>query len=635
VPINAMAFATGLTLQPDGKLVILGVSSAPPEGSATGAFALERANADGSIDSTFGTSGIVTGTINGFELGYNAVALQSDGKIVMAGTDDLGNLGFVVRRFNSDGSSDPSFTGDAMIPGTAFPTAALAVLIQPDGGIVVGGLDNILSVDLDSVTLLRFTSTGSLDTTFGTGGAVLTDLGGPSQASAIALAPDGKLIVTGSVTNVTESSTQLILERYTSSGALDSTFGSGGTVSLALPGYAATFGNRVVLQPDGKIVVGGAGCHDTQETECDFVVARFLGDAVAPGKCGDGVRSSTEQCDDGPRNGTPASCCSKTCQFKANGAGCDDGNACTRTDTCQAGVCTGGSPVTCSAADQCHVGACNPASGQCTQPAKADGAACDDGNACTHTDTCQAGVCTGGSPVTCAAADQCHAPGTCDPATGACTTPAQPDGTPCNDGNACTQHDACQGGVCTGNLVTCSAADQCHDVGACDPSSGQCTEPSKADGAACDDNDPATLTDGCQGGSCQGVAVGVQVPGVIDVSAKRLTKKTPIVVTLNVTIPPGSSKGPTVIDAAGFAAPGGSVSDERNAAQSLIQVTNSVHRVFRHKRKAKVVLRLNALGRKLLQQQGSLSVTVNERITDPSGHTLVSVLATLLKILSR
>src|SRR6266446_3018786 len=147
------------------------------------------------------------------------------------------------------------------------------------------------------------------------------------------------------------------------------------------------------------------------------------------------------------------------------GASCDDGNPCT-IDECSPAGCTH-TPVTCAAADQCHdAGTCDPATGACCNPAKPDGAACNDGNACTRTDSCQAGVCTGTNPVTCAAADQCHDAGTCDPATGACSHPAKPHAAACNDGNTCTRTDSCQAGVCTGtNPVTCAAADQCHDAG--------------------------------------------------------------------------------------------------------------------------------------------------------------------------
>src|SRR6185295_13477246 len=106
-------------------------------------------------------------------------------------------------------------------------------------------------------------------------------------------------------------------------------------------------------------------------------------------------------------------------------------------------------------------------------PAKADGTACNDGNACTQTDTCQAGTCTGMNPVVCAAADQCHDAGTCDPSTGMCSSSVKADGTACDDGNACTRTDTCQAGACSGmNPVVCAAADQCHDAGTCDPSTG-------------------------------------------------------------------------------------------------------------------------------------------------------------------
>src|SRR5207247_5784873 len=64
------------------------------------------------------------------------------------------------------------------------------------------------------------------------------------------------------------------------------------------------------------------------------------------------------------------------------------------------------------------------------------------------------------------------------------------DGTECDDGNGCTQSDTCQGGTCTGaNPVVCTAQDQCHDAGICDPATGLCSSPAKADGAACDDGD--------------------------------------------------------------------------------------------------------------------------------------------------
>src|SRR5207249_1695696 len=184
---------------------------------------------------------------------------------------------------------------------------------------------------------------------------------------------------------------------------------------------------------------------------------------------------------------------------KPDGTTCNDGNACTRTDSCQAGVCTGTNPVVCATADQCHdAGTCNPATGACSNPAKPDGTACNDDNACTRTDSCQARKSAGKDPVVGPAADQCHDAGTCDPATGACSNPAKPDGTACNDDNACTRTVSCQAGVCTGtNRVVCAAADQCHDAGTCDPATGACSNPAKPDGAACNDGNACTRTDSC------------------------------------------------------------------------------------------------------------------------------------------
>src|SRR5205814_1309803 len=217
----------------------------------------------------------------------------------------------------------------------------------------------------------------------------------------------------------------------------------------------------------------------------------FAGPAVAPQPIDDGNPCTVDACDSmGRATHTPV----------ADGTGCDDGNPCTQTDTCQAGACTGADPVTCFAADQCHVpGLCDPASGLCTNPARADGASCSDGDACTQSDTCQAGACTGANPVTCAASDQCHLAGTCDHATGACSNPARPDGA------SCTQTATCQAGACTcAHPVPSTAADQCHLAGPCDPATGPCSNPARPDGASCSDGDACTRSDSCQAGACTG-----------------------------------------------------------------------------------------------------------------------------------
>jgi hypothetical protein len=221
--------------------------------------------------------------------------------------------------------------------------------------------------------------------------------------------------------------------------------------------------------------------------------------------------------------------CNKTTGLCSNpnapgGTSCDDGNPCTRTDVCQSGTCRGTNPLPCTALDNCHVaGTCNPATGQCSNPAKAEGANCNDGDSCTKTDTCRAGVCTGANPVVCKASDRCHVPGTCDPATGACSNPPKvcapsdqchdpgvcslatgacsnppkENGAACDDGNLCTTTDACIAGVCfSGSPVVCGV---CQN--ACDPSTGQC--PSRPEGTSCADGNACNGEEQCRGGACR------------------------------------------------------------------------------------------------------------------------------------
>jgi len=133
------------------------------------------------------------------------------------------------------------------------------------------------------------------------------------------------------------------------------------------------------------------------------------------GLCVDGVNSYTCQCAPGY---TGANCETFGCETAYDNTPCDDHDACTTRDTCQSGRCTGADPVQCpGSTDQCHLdGVCDPATGTCSNPAKADGTSCSDSNACTDGDVCLEGSCAAGAPTQC--------DGTCEPATGACI----PDG---------------------------------------------------------------------------------------------------------------------------------------------------------------------------------------------------------------
>ncbi|NUQ75807.1 MAG: S8 family serine peptidase [Polyangiaceae bacterium] len=215
------------------------------------------------------------------------------------------------------------------------------------------------------------------------------------------------------------------------------------------------------------------------------------------GFCADGVCCSVA-CDGGACEACSSSAGAKVdgdCE-KLTGSPCDDGDACSQVDICNAGVCTGNSPVVCAALDQCHdAGVCDSATGECSSLSKPDGTACDDGSACSKMDACQAGVCTGADPVICAAVDQCHEAGFCDPATGLCDMPAKPDGTACDDGIACTAGDTCELGVCTAGATNCPTPDACHTGGACDIDTGNCVFDILPDGTPCPGG-------ACKAGAC-------------------------------------------------------------------------------------------------------------------------------------
>ena len=120
---------------------------------------------------------------------------------------------------------------------------------------------------------------------------------------------------------------------------------------------------------------------------------------------------------------------------------------------------------------------------------RANGTPCDDGNACSLADTCISGACSG-SALICDIQDQCHERGQCDPQTGSCSNPPKPNGTPCVDSDLCT-NDTCWNGACTGTSeVSCAPLDHCHESGVCDPSTGNCSNPTVG---CSDDNNDCTV----------------------------------------------------------------------------------------------------------------------------------------------
>ncbi|MFZ4578101.1 MAG: hypothetical protein ACOYOB_06835 [Myxococcota bacterium] len=186
-------------------------------------------------------------------------------------------------------------------------------------------------------------------------------------------------------------------------------------------------------------------------------------------------------------------------QPKAGGA-CDDGNACTVSDSCQAGSCIGQLKDCGMAADICNDGVCGEG-GVCVQKPKSNATVCNDSDSCTSADHCQAGQCTGTMKDCSNFTDLCNT-GMCE--FGSCTKKVKPSGTVCSDGDACTLNDACAGGVCKGTAKDCSGAgDQCN-VGAC--SGGSCVKVPSNNGGSCTDSSTCTVADKCSNGQCIGTS---------------------------------------------------------------------------------------------------------------------------------
>ena len=158
----------------------------------------------------------------------------------------------------------------------------------------------------------------------------------------------------------------------------------------------------------------------------------------------------------------------------------------------------------CPASDQCHLpGVCNPATGACSNPTKPDGAGCNDGNACSQSDTCQAGVCVGSNPVVCGALGPCaECTRSCHPATGQCNGGIAPNGTVCGDPQCTAVPGTCQNGVCTS--VPLPDGQPCGDGTSCAScQSGRCIPSTAPDSTVCDDGNPCTVVDLCRNGNCE------------------------------------------------------------------------------------------------------------------------------------
>lgn len=272
-PTSSLAF--DVILQPDGKIIAVG---------SFGNLVMVRYNPDGSPDTSFGSNGKVTANF-GFSTSANAAALQPDGKIVVVGAVFTFEFipatnNFFCARFNPDGSPDTSFgTGGKVI--TDFLTGsndiATDVCIQSDGKIIAAGFTVSFAVGLftgEDFAILRYNPDGSLDNSFGSGGKVITDVAVSLDfASSAAIQRDGKLIVAGAI-RFFVGGLDFGIVRYNPDGSLDSSFGSGGKVTTDFSsGFDEARG--VIIDNKGRIVAAG---FNTISDRTSFAVARYKSD---------------------------------------------------------------------------------------------------------------------------------------------------------------------------------------------------------------------------------------------------------------------------------------------------------------------------------------------------------------------
>ncbi len=261
VPLDA--HAAGVALQPDGKILIAG--------SVGSRFVVVRYGPGGGVDRSFGDAGKAGIGFPGRPTAA-AIALQPNGKILVAGTAFFGSR-FAVARFEVDGSADPTFGGDGSLTTLVSPSQnaeATSIALQPDGKIVVAGTAQFGTVQ--DFAAVRYQTDGSLDPSFGAGGIVDEAFSVDARANGVAIQVDGGIVLAGT------AASRFVLARLSSDGTLDPSFNGSGTVetwfgSAPLPNYQGA--TAVAVQPDGKIVAAGYanGPYDTA-----FAMARYLTD---------------------------------------------------------------------------------------------------------------------------------------------------------------------------------------------------------------------------------------------------------------------------------------------------------------------------------------------------------------------
>ncbi|HVK56671.1 MAG TPA: delta-60 repeat domain-containing protein [Burkholderiales bacterium] len=242
--------------------------------------------APGDLDPSFGGDGKVTTDFFGGADAAKAVGIQRDSRIVTAGNafnSQTGGYNFALARYNNNGGLDPTFDGDGKVTtnlagntpsSSSASNTANALVIQPNGKIVVAGVTFNSATAFNNFAVLRYNSQGDLDSSFGIGGVVRTEFDGVNaSANDVALQPDGKIIAVGTIGNRLGNQ-DIALARFNPDGQPDSSFGTAGKVITDLTSDDGA--NAVHLTSDGKILVAGTSfCLTFPCPAREFILLRY------------------------------------------------------------------------------------------------------------------------------------------------------------------------------------------------------------------------------------------------------------------------------------------------------------------------------------------------------------------------
>ncbi len=247
-----------MELQNDGKIVV-GGTVVPLASIAIEHFALARFNVDGSLDSSFGTDGLVR-TTSGIASAVTDIALQADGKIIAAGRRGMPSLlepvyevKFQLIRYNANGTIDNTFGAEGIVLTDVLdntPDIISSIALLPDGKIIAAGCWD------DSMAIVRYNANGSIDSSFGDDGKAIHP-GYPTPMK-LTVTEAGNMLVVSTIPYDIEDGGDFILRSYLSNGTIDTDFGDAGKVITNLNGTNTDFASCIYIQPDDKIIVGGS-----------------------------------------------------------------------------------------------------------------------------------------------------------------------------------------------------------------------------------------------------------------------------------------------------------------------------------------------------------------------------------------